>query len=61
MTKVATMHSISLDEITLGVIPITLGRGVRLFDGIEPPGVDLELVRAVDAPGVTHLTYRVLR
>jgi hypothetical protein len=33
--------------------------GVRLLDGLEPDAVSLELVRVVDAPGVTHLTYRV--
>jgi hypothetical protein len=25
------------------------------------PGAQLDLVRVVDAPGVTHLTYRVLK
>jgi hypothetical protein len=29
---------------------------VRLLDGLEPGRVELELVRIVDAPGVTHLT-----
>jgi hypothetical protein len=38
-----------------------IGRGVRLLDGLEPGTVRLELARVVDAPGVTHLTYRVIR
>ncbi len=41
-------------------VPVLLGRGVRLLDGLEP-SVELELVGVVDAPGVTHLTYRVLK
>ncbi|HEX2393641.1 MAG TPA: dihydrofolate reductase family protein [Solirubrobacterales bacterium] len=47
-----------LDELTLNVVPILLGGGARLFDGLGPE-VSLEQVRAVEAPGVTHLTYRL--
>jgi hypothetical protein len=36
-----------------------LGRGVRLLNDLEP--VDLELTDIIDAPSVTHLTYRVLK
>lgn len=48
-----------LDELTVSVVPVLLGRGVRLLDGIEVGVATLELLRVVDAPGVTHLTYRV--
>jgi dihydrofolate reductase len=50
-----------LDEISIGLAPLLLGDGVRLFEhlGIEP--VDLEIVEVVEAPGVTHLRYRVVR
>jgi hypothetical protein len=33
---------------------------VRLFDG-PSAAPELEQVRVVEAPGVTHLTYRVAR
>lgn len=48
-----------VDEIDVNVSPLFLGAGERLFAdlGGEPP--ELELVRAVDAPRVTHLKYRV--
>ena len=49
-----------VDEVHLHVAPILLGSGSRLFDGVGP-GVRLEQVRAVEAPGVAHLTYRVVR
>jgi dihydrofolate reductase len=49
-----------LDEIELHVVPTLLGGGERLFAGVGQ-GVHLEQVRAVEAPGVTHLTYRVIR
>ena len=45
---------------TLHVVPALLGDGVRLFTP-ELAGVRLEQVRAVAAPGVAHLTYRVAR
>jgi dihydrofolate reductase len=47
-----------LDEIWLAVVPLLLGGGVRLFDHIGGP-VRLESISVVDAPGVTHLSYRV--
>jgi dihydrofolate reductase len=49
-----------LDELELHVVPIILGGGERLFAGVGRE-VKLELVRAVEAPGVTHLKYRVVR
>ena len=45
-----------LDELEIHLIPILLGDGRRLFDGER---ATLELTRVLDAPGVTHLRYRV--
>ncbi len=50
-----------MDEIVIHLVPVVLGRGVRLLDGLESGAVELELERVVDAPGVTHLTYRVVK
>ena len=47
-----------VDELELHVAPVVLGGGARLFDGVGPD-LRLEQLRAVDAPGVTHLKYRV--
>jgi dihydrofolate reductase len=49
-----------LDELELHVVPVLLGDGVRLFDNLGDAEVQLEQVRAVEAPGVTHLKYRVV-
>ena len=49
-----------LDELELHLVPILLGGGERLFAGVGPD-VKLEQIRAVEAPGVTHLKYRVVR
>jgi dihydrofolate reductase len=48
-----------IDEMRLSVAPVLLGSGTRLFDGGAGAGAELEQVQAVQAPGVTHLIYRV--
>jgi dihydrofolate reductase len=47
-----------VDEVQLHVVPIVLGEGIRLFDGIGST-LHLTKVRVVDGPVVTHLRYRV--
>jgi dihydrofolate reductase len=49
-----------MDELELHVVPILLGDGARIFAGLGNAGVQLEQVRAVEAPGVAHLKYRVV-
>src|SRR5918996_3152940 len=49
-----------VDELELHIAPLILGGGERLFDGVGPD-LKLEQVRAVQAPGVTHLKYRVIK
>jgi dihydrofolate reductase len=47
-----------VDEMELHVVPLFLGAGERLFDGVGD-ALKLEQVRAIEAPGVTHLKYRL--
>jgi dihydrofolate reductase len=47
-----------LDELQIHLVPVLLHDGVRLLDNL-PRGVELELTRVVEAPGVTHLDYRL--
>jgi dihydrofolate reductase len=49
-----------VDELQVSVAPVILGAGERLFEGVGPD-LKLEQLRAVEAPGVAHLKYRVLR
>ena len=48
-----------LDELQLHVVPVLLGDGERLFDRVSSGDVELEATDVLEAPGVTHLTYRV--
>lgn len=50
-----------LDEIQIDLVPVLLGRGVRLFEylGIEP--IELERTGVIESPGVTHLSFRVVK
>ena len=50
-----------LDELELHVVPLVLGGGARIFDNLQDADVRLEQVRAVEAPGVTHLKYRSVK
>jgi dihydrofolate reductase len=46
-----------VDEMEISLVPMLLGAGERLFEGITDLG-DLRLVRTVAAPDVTHLKWR---
>jgi dihydrofolate reductase len=50
-----------IDEVDLQVNPVILGSGERLLDSVAPGQPQLELVRVLEAPGVAHLRYRVIR
>jgi dihydrofolate reductase len=50
-----------LDEMEIHLVPVLLGDGRRLFDHLGADHTELELTRVIDAPGVTHLHYRVVR
>jgi dihydrofolate reductase len=45
-----------LDELLVNQVPVMLGGGERLFEGI-PPSVEIKQLRVVEAPGVAHLFY----
>ncbi len=50
-----------VDEIHIDVAPLLLGSGVRLFDKFGPKPIALESIRAIKAPDVTHLGFRVVK
>jgi dihydrofolate reductase len=58
-TAQALLRAGLLDEMELQLVPVLLGQGRRLFADLPPEHVELDLVRALDGPGVQHLRYRV--
>jgi dihydrofolate reductase len=50
-----------LDEIHIDLVPVLLGSGVRLFEHLGTEPIELESTRVIEAPGVTHLTFRVVK
>jgi dihydrofolate reductase len=50
-----------VDEIYINLVPVLLGQGVRLFDNVAAASIVLESIQVVEAPGVTHLGFRVVK
>ena len=50
-----------LDEVQVNLVPVFLGSGTRLFDGLEGSEVEIEQMRVIETPEVTHLKYRVVK
>jgi dihydrofolate reductase len=48
-----------VDEFELHLVPLLLGAGERLLAHVGD--LEVEQVRAIEAPGVTHLKYRVVK
>ena len=49
-----------LDELQIHQVPVLFGGGRRLFE-LLPERIELEIVRVIDTPEVTHIRYRVVR
>ena len=50
-----------VDEIHVDLAPILIGGGVSLFDQLGIGPINLECIGNIQAPGVTHLGFRVLK
>jgi dihydrofolate reductase len=50
-----------MDEIHVDIAPVLLGNGVRPFDHLNIKPTELESIRVVGAPDVTHLAFRVVK
>ena len=50
-----------IDEIQLHIVPILIGEGICLFEHLGDKPIELEKVRVIDTPDVTHLQYRVVK
>ena len=50
-----------LDELEIHLAPLLFGEGSRLFEGMGPEPIELENIRVVASPKVTHLRFRVVK
>jgi dihydrofolate reductase len=50
-----------LDEMEIHLVPILLGRGVRLFEDLTSESSELRRIRCIETPGATHLRFEVVR
>lgn len=50
-----------LDEMTLHLVPVLLGKGIRLFDNLGDDRLEFEQTTIVEAPGVAHLGFRIVK
>lgn len=58
-----TRHCLSLgliDELQLGIVPVLLGAGLRLFDQLDRQ-IELERVRMSEEASITYLHFRVIK
>ena len=51
-----------LDELEIHVVPVLLGQGRRLFQGLAAEQIELQRTRVLEGEnGVTHMHYRIQR
>jgi hypothetical protein len=50
-----------LDETHLPLVPVLPGEGIRLFGNMGTKHMELENIGVMDAPGVTHFRFRVVK
>jgi dihydrofolate reductase len=50
-----------LDEIQIHLIPVLLGDGIRLFEDLDPEGIELRRASSIETPAATHLRFDVVK
>jgi dihydrofolate reductase len=50
-----------LDEMQIHLIPLLLGGGVRLFEDLDPEGIELRRTSSIETPGATHFRFEVVK
>ena len=50
-----------IDQLDLQIVPIVLGDGIRLFDGVNASGMQLVPDRVMASPVVTHIRYHIAK
>ena len=50
-----------VDRVQVKVVPVLLGKGIRLFDNLTAAPIELDNPEVIEGNGVTHLYYEVPR
>jgi dihydrofolate reductase len=50
-----------LDEMQIDLVPVLLGGGIRLFEGLDPEGIELRKTGSVETPGAAHFRFEVVK
>ena len=50
-----------IDEVGIDLVPVLLGEGVRFFDRPLNGPIEPERTRIIEAPGVTHLRFHIVK
>ncbi len=50
-----------VDEFFIHIAPVFLGRGIRLFEGIDPDKYHLEIMEVIPSEHTTHIRYKLIR
>jgi len=50
-----------LDEMLISLIPTLLGNGSRLFEDVDPEGIELRRTSTIDTPGATHFRLEAVK
>ena len=50
-----------LDEMQLHLIPVLLGGDIRLFEDLDPEGIELRRTSSIETPSATHFRFEVVK
>ena len=50
-----------LDEMQIHLIPVLFGDGIRLFEALDPEGIELRRTSTIETPGATHFQFEVVK
>jgi dihydrofolate reductase len=50
-----------VDEISIHLVPVLFGRGMRMFDDADHEHIELEAIGVEPTPSATHMRFRVVR